>query len=75
MIIDPDHFLQTALGQVRTPERELHAWATAFAVRDLALATAAVPAHVIVVCGIPGSGKSTWARERARIRPAATCPA
>lgn len=39
--------------------------------RDAALAAAASPADVIVVCGVPGSGKRTWARTAAGERPAA----
>ncbi|AMB48408.1 MULTISPECIES: AAA family ATPase [Methylobacteriaceae] len=71
MIIDPDHFLETAAGRLWTPERNLQAWATAFAVLDAALAAAVSPADVIVVCGVQGSGKSTWTRTTAGERPAA----
>lgn len=70
MIIDPDHFLETPDGRLWTPERNRAAWAAAFDALEAALAAATPPAQVIVVCGVQGAGKSTWARRAAREQPA-----
>ena len=64
--INPDDFLQTPEGRVWTPERNRQAWDQAFeAVRTAltSLQQAGGPAVLYVVCGIQGSGKSTWIRE------------
>lgn len=71
MIIDPDRFLETPAGRLWTLERNRQAWAAAFDALNAALAAAATPAQVFVVCGVQGAGKSTWARTAFRDRPGA----
>ncbi|MET3481165.1 AAA family ATPase [Methylobacterium sp. 1973] len=69
MIIDPDRFLETPAGRLWTPELNRQAWAAAFDTLDTALAAAKPPVQVIVVCGVQGAGKSTWAHTAARDHP------
>jgi predicted kinase len=65
-IIDPDAFLQTDKGRVWTPERSAAAWQSAFAALNSAVAECP-HAHVVVVIGLQGSGKSTWIRQQANL--------
>jgi hypothetical protein len=74
--INPDDFLRTPTGRVWTPERNREAWSQAHAALEAALAKlaeAAVsgePPKLYVVCGLQGSGKSTWvAQNAARLAP------
>jgi hypothetical protein len=69
--INPDHFLQTTAGRVTTPERNAEAWTQCFAALDLALDAADLATRVYVLVGPQGSGKSTWARQRAADEPSA----
>jgi predicted kinase len=60
MIIEPDkHYLENG-RYVWSPQRRDAAWARAFADLEKALATGRIR-RVILLLGIPGSGKSTWA--------------
>jgi AAA domain len=64
--INPDDFLQTPEGRVWTPERNRQAWHQAFEAVRTALTSlqyAGRTSLLYVVCGIQGSGKSTWIRE------------
>lgn len=71
--INPDDFLRTPEGRVWTPERNRQAWDQALVAVRRALTSlqlAGKPSLLYVVCGIQGSGKSTWIRENgARLAP------
>jgi AAA domain len=67
--INPDHFLQTTAGRITTPERSAEAWTQCFAALDEALDAADLATRVYVLVGPQGSGKSTWARQRAADEP------
>ncbi len=69
MHINPDHFLQTTAGRVTTPERNAEAWTQCFAALDVALEASDPSTMVYVLVGPQGSGKSTWARQRAADEP------
>ena len=58
--INPDDFLETADGRVWTPERNAAAWEQSYGALEQAIISAQRPLRVIVVCGVQGSGKSTW---------------
>lgn len=58
-VIDPDAFLETGAGRIWTPERNAAAWCQAFAALRGWLEAGTV-ARLVVVCGLQGSGKSTW---------------
>ncbi len=60
MIINPDDFLETDLGRVWTAERNEAAWARSYAALEQALTCYPRPERVILVCGIQGSGKTSW---------------
>ena len=56
MIISPDAFLMGADGVYRwSPEAAAVAWRKAYG------ALAATTGEITMMCGLPGSGKSTWA--------------
>jgi predicted kinase len=60
-IINPDKFLETPDGRVWTPERNAEAWRLAFDALDFALSERKLAGlNVVIVCGLQGSGKSTW---------------
>lgn len=64
--INPDHFLQTPAGRVWTPERSKEAWQQAYAALRTAVTRLSGQQAVLhVVCGIQGSGKSSWVRAHA----------
>jgi predicted kinase len=67
--INPDHFLQTTVGRVTTPERNAEAWTKCFEALDDVLDSADLATRVYVLVGPQGSGKSTWARQRAAEEP------
>lgn len=71
MHINPDHFLQTPVGRLTTPERNAEAWKQCFAALELAVDGAAPGSKVYVLIGPQGSGKSTWARRRQSEEPSA----
>ena len=58
-VINPDDFLETDIGRVWTPERNVEAWQCAFAALKRMLSET-LCARAIVVCGLQGAGKSTW---------------
>jgi hypothetical protein len=63
VIISPDDYLFDLCGKYRwTPERVKAAWEHALSGLYDAVRWG-VPAKIVVVCGIPASGKSTWIRE------------
>jgi AAA domain len=69
--INPDDFLLTPAGRVWTPERNEAAWEQAYASLRQALSrkphdnVAGQKRDLYLVCGIQGSGKSTWIRNNA----------
>ena len=64
MHINPDHFLQTALGRVFTPERNRQAWASSYSALESTLGEIDPPAIVYLLVGPQGAGKSTWVKNR-----------
>ena len=58
--INPDDFLETPEGRVWTPERNAEAWAQSYQALKQALARYPRILRIILVCGIQGSGKTTW---------------
>lgn len=58
--INPDDFLETPEGRVWTVERNEEAWRLSYAALEHALELTPASVRVVVVCGIQGSGKSTW---------------
>lgn len=58
-IISPDHFLFEDGKYVWTPQRVKEAWAKAHHELKLSLAMDDVK-NLMLVCGIPASGKSSW---------------
>jgi hypothetical protein len=69
--INPDHFLQTPEGRITTPERNAEAWAKCYVALHDALAVATASTKLYVLVGAQGSGKSAWARQRAKEEPEA----
>jgi hypothetical protein len=68
--INPDDFLRTPAGRVWTAERNRQAWRQAYAALEVALARSGERPQFYVVCGLQGSGKSTWiAQNGARLAP------
>jgi predicted kinase len=61
MIIEPDQYYYEAGRYVWSPERRDAAWERAYRTLEEALRSGRVR-KVVVLMGIPGSGKSTWAR-------------
>ena len=64
MHINPDHYLETPEGRVWSPERNKLAWETAY--RDFEAYISSEENRDVVayiVCGIQGSGKSTWVKQ------------
>jgi predicted kinase len=62
MYLNPDHYLETDSGRVFTAERNAVAWQQLYA--DLFEALKERPRQIIMVIGVQGAGKSTWARNR-----------
>ena len=60
IIINPDDFLETENGRVWTAERNEAAWAWSYAALEQALSRSPRPERLILVCGIQGSGKTSW---------------
>jgi predicted kinase len=58
--INPDHYLQTPEGRVWTEERGKEAWESAYAELERALSELGRPGAMYLVCGLQGSGKTTW---------------
>ena len=58
--INPDHYLPTADRRVWTTERGRQAWESAYAELESRLRAVGSPGKLYVVCGLQGSGKSTW---------------
>lgn len=71
MHINPDHFLETPEGRLTTPERNVEAWEKCYVALDGALAVATASTKLYVLVGAQGSGKSEWARQRAKEEPGA----
>ena len=64
MIISPDHHLYLPDGTYHwTPDRVKQAWATAGSLFHQALAWPVKPAAVVLMVGVPASGKSSWLSE------------
>lgn len=61
VILNPDDFLGTP--RVWTPERNRAAWEEIHTVLEHACAQASAPTTLYLVCGIQGSGKSTFIRD------------
>lgn len=63
IVVNPDQFLQTESGRVWTPERSRAAWRQSYDTLKSILSAAPEPGRhwtVVIVCGLQGSGKSTW---------------
>jgi hypothetical protein len=69
--INPDDFLLTPTGRVWTPERNKAAWEQSYASLAEALSMRTDQSRdLYLVCGLQGSGKSTWIRHNApRLAP------
>ena len=67
--INPDHFLQTSVGRVTTPEKNAEAWVKCFTALNAALERAALSTKVYVLIGAQGSGKTSWATRKATEDP------
>jgi len=63
--INPDHFLETSDGRVDTPERGKAAWELAYSELARQLSVVGALGTLYVVCGLQGSGKSTWVNRNA----------
>lgn len=63
--INPDHFLATQDGRLDDPERGRAAWERAYAELAVQLVAAGAAGTLYVVCGLQGSGKSTWVERNA----------
>jgi RimJ/RimL family protein N-acetyltransferase len=59
-VINPDDYLETEFGREFTPERNRQAWAQAYARLASELSEAPTGAHLYVVMGVQGAGKSRW---------------
>lgn len=62
-VINPDDYLETEFGREFTPERNRQAWQLAYARLRHELSQAVKGAHVYVVMGVQGAGKSRWVSE------------
>lgn len=62
---NPDDYLETPAGRVFTPERSAAAFEQAYSDLERALRTAAPAAHLFVVVGLQGAGKTTWIHRNA----------
>ncbi|WP_146056793.1 AAA family ATPase [Chromobacterium alticapitis] len=62
--INPDHFLHRTDQQLPTPEQGKQAWALAYAELERQLLHGEGRLTLCVVCGLQGSGKSSWVRRR-----------
>lgn len=60
VVINPDDYLETEFGREFTPERNHLAWEQAYARLSDELTKAKRSAHVYVVMGVQGAGKSRW---------------
>ena len=64
MIVSPDHHLYLPDGTYHwTPDRVKAAWATAGSLFHQALSWPVKPEAVVLMVGVPASGKSTWLSE------------
>lgn len=63
LAINPDDYLETEFGREYTPERNRQAWELAYERLRSALSGAKSGAHVYVVMGVQGAGKSRWVSE------------
>jgi len=63
LVINPDDYLETEFGREFTPERNRQAWQLAYARLRRVLSEASEGAHVYVVMGVQGAGKSRWVSE------------
>lgn len=69
MIISPDNHMYLPDGKYHwTHDRVMRAWATAGSLFHQALAWPVKPDAVVLMVGIPASGKSTWLAENANDR-------
>ena len=61
IVISPDLFLYSRRGRyLWSPDRAANAWEQAYGALKHALATSTLPVTVHLVCGLQGSGKTTW---------------
>ncbi|GAM01101.1 AAA family ATPase [Sphingomonas parapaucimobilis] len=60
IVINPDDFLETEHGRVWTVERNEAAWAWSYAALEQILLQRPRPERVVLVCGVQGSGKTSW---------------
>ena len=68
MHINPDHYLQTEMGRVITPERNQKAWQCCFQALQHALSLPTLR-NAYLLIGCQGSGKSTWAKQHLIAHP------
>lgn len=62
---NPDHYLETEVGRVFTPERSAAAFEQAYAELSAALDAASAGSRLFVVIGIQAAGKSHWVHSNA----------
>lgn len=63
LVINPDDYLETEFGREFTAERNRRAWELAYARLNDELSKARRGAHVYLVMGVQGAGKSRWVSE------------
>lgn len=68
MTINPDDYLTTENGRVWTPERNAAAWQRAYQAVEEAVRRRR-GARIVVVCGVQGSGKTTWIASQPKSSP------
>lgn len=66
-VVNPDAFLETPTGRWWTPERGKEAWFLSYQALEnmLAESNEGKPGTVLIVCGLQGSGKSSWIERHA----------
>ncbi|MFY0750933.1 GNAT family N-acetyltransferase [Pseudomonas sp. NFX5] len=63
LVINPDDYLETEFGREFSAERNRQAWELAYARLSDELSKASRGAHVYLVMGVQGAGKSRWVSE------------
>lgn len=65
MHINPDHFLQTELGRVISPDLNRRAWASSMEALQIAMESRNQATSLYILVGAQGAGKTTWLRSNA----------
>lgn len=69
MHINPDHFLETPLGRIFTPERNQTAWEKCFNVLKHEILFNPKIQKIYVLIGAQAAGKSSWAENKIKNEP------